>query len=115
VDEVVTSPAAKARWWQTDEVVAVDMESAHVLAWARRVGLPALAVRAVADGPGDHVPDALVGAVGPDGRMRPGAVATVLRRPQLIGAAWALGRRSRRALGNLAQFVQAFVELPDEP
>jgi adenosylhomocysteine nucleosidase len=115
VDEIVTSPAAKAEWWRTHGVLAVDMESAYVLAWARRAGLPALAVRAVADGPEDEVPRELLGAVGVDGRMRAWAVVSLLGRPALVGAAWRLGRRSRRALGSLARFVRAFVTLPSEP
>jgi nucleoside phosphorylase len=115
VDEVVTSPAAKAQWWRTRGVLAVDMESAHVLAWARRAGLPALAVRAVADGPEDDVPRELLGALGADGRVRAWAVASLLGRPALVGAAWRLGRRSRRGLGSLARFVRAFVDLPGEP
>jgi adenosylhomocysteine nucleosidase len=115
VDEVVTTPAAKALWWQAEGALAVDMESAHVLAWARRAGLPALAVRAVADGPADDVPPELLGAVGGDGRMRPWAAASLLGRPVLLGAAWRLGRRSRWALGNLSRFLRAFVDLPGEP
>ena len=114
VDEVVTSPVAKAQWWQSEGVLAVDMESAPVLAWARRVGLPALAVRAVADGPGDDVPRDLLGVVGRDGGMRAGAVVTLLGRPALVGAAWRLGQRSRQALGSLARFVRAFVDIPGE-
>ncbi len=90
------------------------MESAHVLAWARRAGLPALAVRAVADGPADDVPASLLGMVGPDGRTRVRAVARLLG-PALVGAAWRLGRRSRRALGSLARFLRAFVDTPGEP
>jgi hypothetical protein len=98
-----------------NRVLAVDMESAHVLAWARRMGLPALAVRAVADGPADHVPSRLLTMVDRDGRMRPGAVMGLLGRPALLGAAWRLGRRSSRALDALARFVGAFVDLPGEP
>jgi hypothetical protein len=86
-----------------------------VLAWARRAGLPALAVRAVADGPADEVPPALSGMVGAGGRVRPAAVAGFLGRPALIGPAWRLARRTRAALGSLARFVQAFVDHPDEP
>ena len=44
VDEIVTSPAAKAACWRTQGALAVDMESAHVVDWARRAGLPALTV-----------------------------------------------------------------------
>ena len=115
MDEVVTSPAVKAQWWRTQGVLAVDMESAHVLAWARRAGLPALAVRAVVDGPQDEVPRDLLGVVGRDGRMRAGAVITLLGRPALVGAALRLGQRSRQALGSLARFVRAFVDLSSEP
>jgi adenosylhomocysteine nucleosidase len=115
VDEVVASPAAKAGFWQTQGALAVDMESGHVLAWASRAGLPALAVRAVADGPEDEVPPELLSAVGPDGRVRLAMVARFLRRPGLLHAAWGLGRRSRLALGSLARFVQAFLDLPGDP
>jgi hypothetical protein len=115
VDDVVTSPAAKAEWWATQRALAVDMESAHVLAWARRAGLPALAVRAVADGPEDDVPRELLGVVGADGRTRVRAVARLLGRPALVGAAWRLGRRSQQALESLARFIRAFVDTPGEP
>ncbi|HEY7138484.1 MAG TPA: hypothetical protein VIE44_00115 [Methylomirabilota bacterium] len=115
VDDVVATAEAKAQLWRTEGVLAVDMESAHVLAWARRAGLPALAVRAVADGPGDDVPQDLLGAVGADGGIRAGAVARFLGRPALVGAAWRLGRRSRQALESLARFVRAFADTPGEP
>ena len=115
VDEVVTSPAEKARWWRSDGVAAVDMESAHVLDWARRAGLPALAVRVVADGPADEVPAALLGVVGTDGRLRAGTVARLLARPALLAPAWRLGRRSGRALESLGRFMRAFVDTPGEP
>jgi nucleoside phosphorylase len=115
VDGVVTSPAGKAGVFGSHGALAVDMESAHVIAWARRVGVPALAVRAVADGPDDDVPAELLRTVGADGRMRPAAVAHLLGRPALASAAWRLGRRSRRGLASLARFVRAFVDLPGAP
>jgi nucleoside phosphorylase len=115
VHEVVTSPAEKARWWQTGSVTAVDMESAPVLEWARRAGLPGLAVRAVADGPEDEVPAGLLGVVGLDGRMQARTVARLLGRPALLAPAWRLGRRSGRALESLGRFMRAFVDTPGEP
>ena len=115
VDEIVTSPAEKARHWRGDGVAAVDMESAHVLDWARRVGLPALAVRVVADGPADELPAALLDVLGTDGRVRAGTVARLLGRPSLLAPAWRLGRRSSRALESLGRFMRAFVDTPGEP
>ncbi len=115
VDEVVTTPAAKTAWWSDEGALAVDMESAHVLAWARRAGLPAVTVRAIADSAEDEVPRDLLGAVGADGRMRPWVAAGLLARPTLLAAAWRLGQRSQRALGSLARFLRAFVDDPSEP
>jgi hypothetical protein len=106
--EVAATVEAKARLWRVRGAVAVDMESFPVVAWARRVGLPALAVRGVADGPGDVVPPALSKAVTPGGGLRIGAAAQWLREPALIRAAWQLWRRSGLALDHLAQFVAAF-------
>jgi hypothetical protein len=115
VDDLAASPADKARWWRTAGAVAVDMESAHVLEWARRARLPALAVRVVADGPDDAVPPELLRMIAPDGRMRAGTAARLLGRPALLAAAWRLGRRSQRALDSLGRFMRAFVSTPDEP
>jgi hypothetical protein len=114
VDAVVPTPAIKAAWWRTRGALAVDMESAHVLAWARRTGRRGLAVRAIADGPDDEVPPELLRAVGADGRLRPAAVTGLLGCPGLVGAAWRLGRRSRQGLGSLARFVLAFAAHPGE-
>jgi adenosylhomocysteine nucleosidase len=115
VDELAAGPADKARWWRTAGAAAVDMESAHVLDWARRAGVPALAVRAVADGPGDTVPSELLRMIGGDGRMRAGTAVRLLGRPALLAAAWRLGRRSHQALESLGRFMRAFVATPDEP
>jgi hypothetical protein len=115
VDDVVATAAEKAAWWRTRGALVVDMESAKVLAWARQAGLPALAVRAVADGPDEEVPRDLLRVVGANGRVRPAALVGFLGRPVLVGPAWRLARRTRAALGSLARFVQAFVDQPDEP
>jgi hypothetical protein len=115
VERVVSTPADKAGWWATHRAVAVDMESARVLGWAERAGLPALAVRAVADGPVDWLPPELLGSLGTDGRLRAAGVAALLRRPALWGALWGLGRRTRHALMHLGQFLQAFLARPGRP
>jgi hypothetical protein len=108
VPAVVATPTAKAECWRGQGALAVDMESAHVVAWAARAGLPALAVRAVADGPADALPPALLRAIGPDGTLRGRAVLGWAASPALVGAGWRLWRRSRTALDRLARFLTAF-------
>jgi nucleoside phosphorylase len=115
VDEVVATPAAKAEWRKREGALAVDMESALVLAWARRAGLPAVTVRAIADGLEDEVPRDLLDTVGEDGRIRGWTVMGLLGRPTLLGAAWNLGRRSNRALASLARFLRVFIDSPSQP
>jgi adenosylhomocysteine nucleosidase len=111
VGEIVATPGAKADCWRSHGVLAVDMESVHVLRWAREAGLPALAVRAVADGPADTLPPALLRGIDAVGRVRPAAVLGWVTRPTLVGAAWRTWRRSLTALDQLARFLAAFTTL----
>lgn len=106
--EVAATPATKAECWRARGALAVDMESAQVLEWAARAGFPALAVRAVADGPADDLPSALIAAVRPDGRLAPGAVLRGMMRPTVLASGFRLWRRSRLALDGLAGFLAAF-------
>jgi nucleoside phosphorylase len=115
VPDVVATAAGKAACWGRHGAVAVDMESAPVLAWAASAGVPAVAVRAVADGPGEGVPAALLAVLDARGRIRPAALSAFLRAPGLAAAAWRLGRRSRRALAGLERFLQAFADAPVGP
>ena len=104
---VVGTPAAKAACWRAHEALAVDMESAHVLGWAARAGLPALAVRAVADGPDETLPPLLASAVGAGGQLRLDTALGWVASPALLGSAWRLWRRSRLALDRLARVFTA--------
>ena len=71
VADVVETPAQKSRLWLETGARAVDMESAHVLAWAAERGIPAAVIRGVSDGAGRGVPGALAASVRDDGRVRP--------------------------------------------
>lgn len=111
VPDSVGTPAEKARLWRDSGALAVDMESAPLLGWAVRQGLPAVVVRGVADGPRDALPPALLDLIASDGRLRPGALLGLLARPARLSRALALARRARPALSGLAAFLTSFASL----
>lgn len=109
--DAVGTPEAKADLWRSTEAIAVDMESATVLAWASRRGCPSLVVRAVSDTACQHVPLELIGLVTPEGRLRTGrAVALALTHPRTIPHALILRRGTGRALKAVARLITALVE-----
>ena len=103
VGRVVESPSAKARLWVETGAVAVDMESAVILEWAARRGIPAAVVRGVSDTASRAVPADLAAVVGPDGRVRTmRAIGVALARPRRLGEALALRRGTSAALAAVA-------------
>jgi hypothetical protein len=106
VDAALDSAAAKSRLWIETGALAVDMESAAILAWAARRGLPAAVVRAVSDPATRGVPADLAGVVASDGRVRPlRAVGAALARPRAIADAVALRRGTAAALASVAAAI----------
>ena len=106
--EIVATPAAKAALRAASGAVAVDMESAFILARAAASGCPALVVRAVSDGADEHLSLELAGLVTPAGGLRLArALALVSTRPALVPRAIALGRRTHRALRAVAPALAA--------
>ncbi len=103
VDEVVESPAQKARLWVRTGALAIDMESAAIMTWAGARGVPAAVVRGVSDGAERGVPAALAAAVGEDGRVRPlRAVGAALSRPRVLGDLLELRAGTTAALKSVA-------------
>lgn len=103
VGRVVESPSAKARLWVETGAVAVDMESAVILEWAQRRGVPAAVVRGVSDTASRAVPADLASVVEPDGRVRTmRAIGVALARPRALGDALALRRGTSAALAAVA-------------
>ena len=115
VSGVLPTPADKARCWEQEAALAVDMESSHVLEWATRAGLPAVAVRVVADGPGEILPPSVAAALDPAGRLQARRVLAWAGRPDQLRHAWRLWRCSTLALDRLARFLSAFARAPREP
>lgn len=109
--DAVGTPEAKADLWRFTGAMAVDMESAAILAWASRRGCPSLVVRAVSDAARQHVPPELIGLVTPEGKLRTGrAVALALTHPRTIPHALALRRGTGRALKAVARLISALVD-----
>jgi adenosylhomocysteine nucleosidase len=103
VANVVESAALKARLWMETGALAVDMESAPIMAWAQQRGVPAAVVRAVSDDAERGIPAALAAAVGDDGRVRPlRAVSAALARPRALGDLLELRAGSEAALQSVA-------------
>lgn len=104
VARVVETPAEKARLWIETGALAVDLESAPILAWAAERGVPAAVIRGVSDTAGQAVPAELVAAVGAGGNLRTGhAVRAVLGHPAMLGRALALRRGTAAALASVAR------------
>jgi adenosylhomocysteine nucleosidase len=103
VDDVAQTAEAKARLWLETGALAVDMESATVVRWARARGARAAVVRGVSDAATQAVPADLAGLVASDGRVSPGRAArTILARPAALGQALALRRGTTAALRSVA-------------
>jgi adenosylhomocysteine nucleosidase len=102
-DRVIEDAAAKSRLWLETGALAVDMESAAILAWAAAHGAGAVVVRGVSDAAGRGVPADLARVVRDDGRVRPlRAVSAVLQRPGALADAMALRAGTAAALKTVA-------------
>jgi adenosylhomocysteine nucleosidase len=100
----------KAQLWQDTAALAVDMESATIVAWAAGLGLPAIVIRGVSDTADHGIPAALAEVVDGDGRTRAiRAVRAVCRRPGTALRALALRRGTAAALRSVAAAVRDLV------
>jgi hypothetical protein len=106
VAEVLASPLAKRLAAESCGAVAVDMESAAVAAVASDAGIPYVALRIVADGSADTLPDDIGKWIDASGRrrLRPllGTVVAPAQWPTLLRLA-SRQRAARRTLEAVAQ------------
>jgi len=103
VTRVVETAADKARLFVETGAIACDMESAAILAWAAKHGVPAAVVRGVSDTASTGVPADLAASVGEDGRVKTvTAVRAALSRRGALRDALALRRGTTAALASVA-------------
>jgi len=106
VNEVVETTATKARLWMETGAIAVDMESAPIMAWAQPRGVAAAVLRGVSDTATEAVPADLVALVDVGGRVDPRrALRAALARPSALADALNLGRGTAAALKSVAAAV----------
>jgi adenosylhomocysteine nucleosidase len=91
--------------------LALDMESAGAAAVAEVEGVPWLAVRAVTDGVADDLPLVFERYANIHGETSlPRVIAAVAIRPWKVPALVLLGKRAGLAAGNLAAFVERYLQ-----
>lgn len=114
VDRVLAAAEEKrALAWLAD---AAEMESFSVLAEACAQGIRAVAIRAIGDAADEDLPLDFNGVFDAQGHLALARLAgRVLRHPGRLPALMRLGRRSRRAVERLVNFLDGYVRsLPYE-
>jgi adenosylhomocysteine nucleosidase len=90
---------------------AVDMESYHVLAEARRAGIPAVAVRAISDSPDEPLPIDFDRVLDGRGEVRwLDLLAQLANQPGQLAKFTRFGIHSLGAARNLARFLNRYVK-----
>jgi len=109
-DRVLTTPEAKAALAACTGACAVDMESAAVARDAAEAGLPCVALRVVADGARDALPEGVETLVSADGSVRFATLAPFVASPRRFWRLLRLARRSRHARTVLRQVAEVLAE-----
>lgn len=114
-DRVMVTREEKRALAERTGAIAVDMETAGAARVAQEHGVPWLAVRAITDGVDDTLPFDFNQFSDADGNVNRGRIVlATLTHPWKIPALLRLGQRSSRAAGNLAKFLETFLQtLPD--
>ncbi len=109
--EIAATVEAKQRLAAKHGAIAVDMETAQVAAWAKKLGAPVLALRTISDTASDCIPPEIGTIVDrKNGKLRPARAAAVFaRKPQLLAEALRLKRNMDRSLKVLAEIVPSLL------
>lgn len=103
-------PTALAKDEIREQGSIVEMESAHILAAAQRVQIPAVLVRAISDAADEDLPVDFARILDSQGRLKfGGLLKEVGMSPHRIPLLIQFGRQSRSAAKSLADFLDRYV------
>jgi adenosylhomocysteine nucleosidase len=109
-DRVLTTAEDKVALAARTGARAVDMESAAVAEVAAAAGLPFVALRVIADGPDEALPDNVEALVTEGGRPRYRGLAGVIVSPRRLPLLIRLARRSQGARRILRRVAETLIE-----
>ena len=109
-DHVIASPREKAAIGRRTGAVAVDLETAGIAEAAVAAQVPFVAIRVIADGPDDALPERVAALVTEDGRTRFGALPAFILFPRRLRRLLRLARASRRARETLRRVAGRLAE-----
>lgn len=102
--EGVFTKSHKARFYQSYNALAVDMESAAVVRVARRAGLPVLVLRAICDPADMNVSPDIFACVDSEGCLRPWfLIGKLLRKPSFLSDLWQNRQTFTKAMQGLKE------------
>ena len=104
-DRVLGSPEEKASLGAQERASGVDMETATLRSWAKKSGVPVLALRAVLDAVDEHLP-----ASAPGDEELACLAGYAFRHPGQIPLMVRTGLRHRRVMPTLALFLERFLD-----
>jgi len=108
-DRVLTTPQAKAALAARSGAVAVDMESAAVAKAAAESGLPCVALRVIADGPRDTLPENVEALVTEKGQTCYRSLVGFIGSPRRLRLLLNLAGKSRDARRQLKRVIEVLV------
>ena len=109
--EVAATVEAKEELAAKCRAVAVDMETAQVVAWADKLGTPMLALRTISDTSIDRIPPGIGEIVDRKGKLRPAkAISLFARKPGLVFEAARLKKNMDSSLETLGKVVLALLD-----
>ncbi len=108
VDRVVQAASEKSRLAFLGE--AVDMESAIIMSYCAKAGIPVVTIRAISDAADEDLPIDFDRCLTPEGAVKPlSLVNAIVRRPGNLSNLVRFGRQSNMAAQRLALFLDDFV------